>query len=95
MYLPLDFWESLRDAGALEGPRGGLVVDPEKVPRYLTNTQFINLVQNGWIGSRGAASELLNEIVHNGLKERRSQILAVSTRLEPEEPDALLSEHPD
>lgn len=47
---------------AAKGPHGGRPVSREKCPRYLSNTQFVDLASSGWIGSRGRKSELLHSM---------------------------------
>ena len=78
-YLPLEYWDVLETSGSLAGSRGGRVLTHATVSRYLTNTDFINLVRSSWVGSRGVTSRHIESVVAAGLESNRSLILAVST----------------
>ncbi len=78
-YLPLAYWDCLETSGALIGPRDGRVLTDRSVGRYLTNTQFIDLVKAAWIGSRGETSATIQKIVEAGLRSNKSLILASAT----------------
>lgn len=54
----------------------------ENAGRYFDNTQFVSLVQDAWIGSRGVTSDQITEIVRSGLDADRSVILAAGKRAE-------------
>ncbi len=75
-YVPLAYWDCLASSGALEGKQGGRLLTGKSVDRYLNNSQFIDLVQSSWVGSRGATSEQIEEIVTAGLESNQSLILA-------------------
>jgi hypothetical protein len=49
------------------------------VPRHFSNTQFIDLVRDGWIGSRGAGTELLRNVIKESIETRHSVVLGVQT----------------
>jgi len=78
MYLPLDYWEMLVNSNSVKGPREGIGITYDNVGRYLNNTLFIELVQNGWIGSKGIASTVLVELIRELLGMDRSAIIAIS-----------------
>jgi hypothetical protein len=63
MYLPLDLWRSLANDPATEGPRGGRVISYDNVGRKLTNTEFIALVANSWVGTTVPQSSLLEKVI--------------------------------
>jgi len=63
MYLPLDLWRSLANDPVTEGPRGGRVISYDNVGRKLTNTEFIALVANSWVGTTVPQSSLLEKVI--------------------------------
>jgi hypothetical protein len=75
-YLPLAYWDCLAGSGVLRGTRGGRVITGKTADRYLNNSQFIDLVQSSWVGSRGATSEQIGQIVRAGVESNESLILA-------------------
>ena len=81
MYFPLDLWEAMMEDDSISGPRGGKAVSYETVDRYLNNTEFINLVQDGWVGSTGSGTRLLTEIVRDCLTADHSVVIAEESRL--------------
>lgn len=86
MYLPLEYWDLLQGSPAVRGRNGGLVFSYKTVKRYLTNTGFIGLMQESWIGSCGGHSKALSKLIHGLLDESHSVILAVEEEdVEPEE----------
>jgi hypothetical protein len=80
MYIPLAYWDLLAGSADVLGPRGGVAVTHENAGRYFDNTQFVSLVQDAWIGSRGVTSDQITEIVRSGLDADRSVILAAGKR---------------
>ena len=76
MYLPLEYWDLALASNLTLGERGGRVVTFENIGRHLSNSQFIDLVGSGWIGSRGLASNRVTGIVRASLSGRKSVILA-------------------
>lgn len=78
MYIPLDYWEILLESDGITGPRGGKAVSYENVGRHLNNTEFVTLVQRGWIGSCGLASSQLERLVNDALSGGRAVELAIS-----------------
>ena len=51
IYLPLDLWKRLNASGKLKGPKDGNVLSFSNVGRRLTNSEFITLVANSWVGT--------------------------------------------
>ncbi len=79
MYLPLDYFELLRSSGAVTGPQGGVVFSYENVERRIANSLFVDLVQDGWVGSNGEVTERLRPIVEFMVENGRSVVLAVES----------------
>jgi hypothetical protein len=64
MYFPLDLFEMLIESPGVLGPKGGRRISWDNAERYLSNTEFVNLVQQGWIGSQGDATEAILDVVN-------------------------------
>jgi hypothetical protein len=77
MYLPLDYMTAC--ATSAKGDRGGAAYGYSTVPRHLNNTLFVQLVQDGWIGSAGTLSDDLRAFVEARVEDGRSVILAIGT----------------
>jgi hypothetical protein len=84
MYLPLDYYDVLLASEGSKGPRGGIALGYDTVARAISNDLFVGLVRGGWVGSRGAASDSLTELVAAGVAADRSMTVAVSTTDRPD-----------
>jgi hypothetical protein len=89
MYLPFEFFALLLVSDESRGPRGGVRITFESAGRHLNNTQFIELVQSGWIGSHDLASQRIHRLVRGGLEAGRSVLLAWARELQPAEADSM------
>jgi len=89
MYLPFEFFELLLVSDESRGPRGGVRITFESAGRHLNNTQFIELVQSGWIGSHDLASQRIHRLVRGGLEAGRSVLLAWARELHLPEADSM------
>lgn len=76
MYLPLDYWDKLVNDVATLGKMGGRFVSYQNVGRYFNNTQFIELVKEGWIGTTVTQSSELLKIINEILNAGRTVIFA-------------------
>ncbi|WP_367324767.1 hypothetical protein [Streptomyces sp. HUAS ZL42] len=77
MYLTREHIEWLRhQPGLATGPKGGEVFGYHTVPRYFDNTTFTQLVQDGWIGTRGKASGIIRDQIEASLNGSRSLVFA-------------------
>ena len=76
MYLPLEYFDLLWDSPRIRGPKGGRRFSYDSVHRHLNNTQFANLFNGGWIGSHGAQSKTLREVVRGLLSLDHALIVA-------------------
>jgi hypothetical protein len=74
MYLPLEYFDACEPTA--RGPRGGRAYSYSTLRRHLNNSQFIELVQDGWIGSNGTLSEELQSLVGSLIEGGRSVLLA-------------------
>ncbi|MDQ2848497.1 MAG: hypothetical protein M3Y77_19620 [Actinomycetota bacterium] len=78
MYLARSHFEELLNKSA--GPRGGKQLTYDNVPRHITNTMFIDLVKDGWIGSRGAATGQIEELIQQSLATRHAVVVGIESR---------------
>jgi hypothetical protein len=78
LYLPLGYYDALHSGGHIKGPRGGTAVGYSNALRHINNTLFIDLVQDGWVGSQGLTTDQVTEVIKAGLARKNSVILASS-----------------
>lgn len=79
MYIPLSQWKLLESDEDLAGVRGGRGVTFKNIKRHITNTQFIDLVSNAWIGTIPCESVILEDLVKHTIQEGRAVMVAVKT----------------
>ncbi len=84
MYLPLALWDAIVKTPQVRGPKGGLAVGYHNVDRYLRNTQFAELVRDGWIGTRTASTRDLTGLVVQALDGGRSVTAAAASGVDPD-----------
>jgi hypothetical protein len=77
IYLPLDLWKSLHAGGRLKGPQGGNVLSFENVGRKLSNSEFVELVANSWVGTTIPQSAELAKVIRAVLETGRTVTFAV------------------
>lgn len=77
MYLPRATFEYLLQQPEVIGPRGGKLLTYTNVPRYLNNTTFTTLVADGWIGTTGAGTELIEEQINASMQAGRAAVVGV------------------
>ncbi len=76
MYVPLELWEILLKDNSTNGPKGGKLLSFNNTGRYFNNSQFINLSQNGWIGSKIDNVETITNIILDSVNSEKSLIIA-------------------
>jgi hypothetical protein len=76
MYLPLELWRILLEDDCTNGPKGGKLLSFNNTGRYFNNSQFINLAQNGWIGSKIEDFENVTNIIMSSINSNNSLTLA-------------------
>ncbi len=76
MYIPLELWTILLNDDCTNGPKGGKQLSFNNTGRYFNNTQFVNLAQNGWIGSRIENLETVTDIIAASINSDNSLTLA-------------------
>lgn len=80
-YFPLDYWDLLVRSSSARGSRGGLGITDKNARRSINNTLFIELLQDGWIGSAGRTTLDLIKLVRDAVSARRAVVVAVSSRI--------------
>lgn len=78
MYLARSHFEELLNKSA--GPRGGKQLTYDNVPRHITNTMFTDLVKDGWLGSRGAATDQIKQLIRESLETRHAVMVGIQAR---------------
>jgi hypothetical protein len=87
-YLPLDYFKLLANSEVTRGPKGGRIFGYDNIEggRRLTNSLFVDLVQDAWVGSHGDLTAKLRPIVEFMVESGRSVFLAVESQAnEPEQ----------
>jgi hypothetical protein len=82
MYLPLELWRCLSRDPATEGPRGGRVLSYDNVGRKLTNTEFVALVANAWVGTTIPQSSLLEKVIREVIETGKTITFAIKHQAE-------------
>jgi hypothetical protein len=79
MYVPLGLWHRLLKSPVVSGSRGGRIITWENCTRRLNNSEFTNLLRQGWIGSAAGQSLALREIIEGVLGSNRMLVLAATS----------------
>lgn len=82
MYFPIDYWEVINSAPECKGEDGGIRITYDNVVRHINNTLFVQLMQDGWIGSRQNVSTTFTEIIKKAIEGDKSLIFAYSEKLD-------------
>lgn len=59
------------------GPHGGKRVGYDNCPRYLNNTQFVDLIREGWLGCEPAGYAFMRDVLTANQDGGRAAVLAV------------------
>lgn len=76
MYLTREYMNFLLGDDGPKGVKGGGLISFNNSPRYLTNTEFVNLVNRGWVGSNCDQSDLLADLIKSFLDTGRAVLVA-------------------
>jgi hypothetical protein len=87
IYLPLELWRCLSTDPATEGPRGGRILTYDNVGRRLTNTDFVTMVANAWVGTTVPQSEVLARVIEDVIQSGKTVTLAVKSQPPAERPE--------
>ena len=75
MYMSLPLLENSLTSPSTLGPHGGRRIGWAGA-RYLTNTEFLALTTNGWIGSSGSATAALTHLIAESIGDDRLVLVA-------------------
>ncbi|MFD8104005.1 hypothetical protein ACFV24_31150 [Nocardia fluminea] len=76
MYVPSALLKRLYDNNALRGPRGGAAITHDNLRRWLSNTQFAELVKEGWVGSSGVSLADIQAFINSSVAAGRIAVVA-------------------
>ncbi|RLA83537.1 MAG: hypothetical protein DRG78_04040 [Epsilonproteobacteria bacterium] len=76
MYLTLDYSNYLFGKDGPKGKNGGRLITYDNSPRYLNNSDFIKLLNKGWIGTNNIQSERIKELIKEFYETKRAVIFA-------------------
>lgn len=76
MYLSREYMHFLLSANGPRGPAGGIQINFENTTRYMTNSQFTSLLNGGWIGTKGAQTEVIRAMVKRFYETGRALVVA-------------------
>lgn len=76
MYIPREYMNFLHNSESVKGPRKGIHLNFNNVERYLSNSEFVNAINRGWLGTNGTTSEMLEKIVKSFLETGKALIIA-------------------
>ncbi|MCP2348132.1 hypothetical protein [Nonomuraea roseoviolacea] len=76
MYLSREHFELLLEKN--RGGQGGRRIGYATVPRHLTNTLFAELLGQGWIGTRGASTDLVRDQIRSSLSRDRGLVFGLA-----------------
>jgi hypothetical protein len=79
-YVPVEYLQLLKKKEARNGDRGGSRLTEENVQRWFSNSDFAPLVSSGWIGTCGAVTKFINEMVNASLEGNRALVFAIAER---------------
>ena len=81
-YLPLDYLDKLVKAGRLKGPKDGTIIDRVSVGRHLVNGSMVSLVSDAWVGTRGLATQQVEEVIRRSLDAGHSVVAAAAASVQ-------------
>jgi hypothetical protein len=79
MYLTREYLRFLLGPNGPKGSRGGRLIHFDNAPRYLTNTDFTQVVNRGWIGMRRLHTDALRDLINRYYETGRAILLAYET----------------
>ncbi len=82
MYFPLDLWKCLAADPATLGKQGGRVLTYGNATRRLSNSGFVTLVADGWVGTTVPQSAVLKRVILAVLETNKTVTFAVKRKAE-------------
>lgn len=82
MIIPLEHLEKILANPDLKGPKGGTIISYDSLEgRYLRETEFLNLIRAGYIGTHNEETEELRSIIEEVAKGNKAIVLAWQSKL--------------
>jgi len=79
MYLPLDYWKCLAKDVATQGPQGGRFITYDNVGRKISNSEFVVLVANAWVGTTVPQSVILETVIRSVIQTGKTVTFAIKS----------------
>jgi hypothetical protein len=79
MYLTKTYVDFLLSEHGPKGDRDGRLITFKNSPRYLTNVEFAQMVNRGWIGTAGTTSEAIGALIKEFYESGRALLVAYET----------------
>lgn len=76
LYLPLEYFDELLVDDRTLTKRGARRLGYDTIDRYLTGDLFVDLVRQGWIGTRGLTTRAIGNLIEAAVGAGRSVIVA-------------------
>jgi hypothetical protein len=92
MYVPREYMHFLLGPKGQKGAKGGSLITFDGAPRYLTNSEFAHGINSGRIGTNGAQSKKVKEVVQQYYETGRAVLVAYESIQNEQEipPDGLM-----
>jgi len=81
LYITREYMNFIKSDNAPKGKRGATIISTKTTPRYLTNSEFTMLVNNGFLGTRELHSDVLKELIKEYFLTGKAVLLAIETNL--------------
>jgi hypothetical protein len=79
MYLPRQYVHFLLGEKGPKGPLGGTQITFQNAKRYMNNSDFIQSINAGWIGTRGIQSVVVRDLIRQHYETGRAVMVAHET----------------
>ena len=79
MYITREYMKFLLGPRGPKGKRGGSLIDLNAAPRSLSNSEFVQVVSNGWVGMRKLHVQALKHLIREYYETGRAILLAHET----------------
>ncbi|RXJ96334.1 hypothetical protein CRV00_01575 [Malaciobacter molluscorum] len=77
MYITREYMNFLLGSKGPKGKKDGQIISFDNSPRYLSNSEFSNMVNKGWIGTRRVNSIILSDLINEFSKTGKAVLIAI------------------
>jgi hypothetical protein len=81
MYITRDYMKFLLGPNGPKGKFGGSLIDFNSARRSLSNSEFVQVVSNGWVGMRKLHVKALKDIIHHYYETGRAILVAYESEV--------------